>query len=111
MGKKKKKNKNIVGISLGILLLIMTISFMTLLKILNIVPDKYFLMGSIVIGIVTLLIEMVLLIRKKSKVIKGIKIFAYIITFILLGLYSFMIYYLNKTMNFIDNISIIILLF
>lgn len=106
MGKKKKKNKNIVGISLGILLLIMTISFMTLLKILNIVPDKYFLMGSIVIGIVTLLIEMVLLIRKKSKVIKGIKIFAYIITFILLGLYSFMIYYLNKTMNFIDNISI-----
>ena len=54
--KKKKKSKNIIGISLGILLLIFTIIFLVLLKMVNIIPDKYLLVGSIIVLLITLII-------------------------------------------------------
>ena len=103
---KEKKSKNIIGISLGILLLIITISFVTLLKLLDVIPDNYFTYGVITVSIFTLIIITFLFIKSKNiilKVIKGICIF---ISILLIGLYSFGTYYLNKTMNFIDNISI-----
>lgn len=103
---KKKKSKNIVGISLGILLLILTIIFITLLKIINVIPDKYFLTGSIIISVITLLIIFFLFIKKKTTITKIIKGFCYFLAIILIAIYSFGIYYLNKTMNFIDNISL-----
>lgn len=102
----QKKGKNIVGISLGILLLIITISFITLLKVLNIVPSKYFVYGTIIISIITLIIIIFLLIKSKNILLKVIKTLCYILAITLIGVYSFGIYYLNKTMNFIDNISI-----
>ena len=103
---KSKKRKNIIGISLGILLLIITVSFISLLKILNIVPNKYFICGSIIISLITLIIIVFLLIKRKNIILKIIKTICYILAITLIGLYSFGIYYLNKTMNFIDNISI-----
>jgi len=103
--KKKKKSKNIIGISLGILLLIFTIIFLVLLKMVNIIPDKYLLVGSIIVLLITLIIEFFLLIRKKNVFLKGIKIFCCVASIMLIGVYSFGIYYLNKTANFINNIG------
>ena len=103
---KNRKNKNIIGISSGILLLIVTIFFIILVSLLGVIPDDYLSIGIALISFITLVLEFILLIRKKSSVIKGIKIFAYILSILLIGGYSFGIYYLSKTMNFIDNISI-----
>lgn len=103
---KKKKNKNIIGISLGILLLIITILFVSLLKMLNIIPNNIFLYGTIIISVITIIIELFLLIKSKNIVLKSIKVFCYILSILLICIYSFGAYYLNKTMNFIDNISI-----
>ena len=104
---KVKSNKNIIGISLGILLLIITISFISLVKTLNVIPDKYFLFGAIFIFVLTLIISIFLFIKSKNIVLKTIKILCYILSIVLIGTYSFGTYYLNKTMNFIDNISIV----
>lgn len=104
--KAKKKSKNIIGISLGILLLIITISFINLIKMLNIIPDNYFLYGTITISFITLIIIAFLFIKSKNIVLKVIKAICYILAICLIGIYSFGTYYLNKTMNFIDNISI-----
>lgn len=102
---KNRKNKNIIGISSGILLLIVTIFFIILVSLLGVIPDDYLSIGIALISFITLVLEFILLIRKKSSVINGIKIFAYILSILLIGGYSFGIYYLSKTMNFIDNIS------
>jgi len=104
--KKKKKKKNIIGISLGILLLIITIFFVSLIKVLNIIPDNYFLIGVIVLTLLTILILIFLLIRSKNIVIKVIKGGCYFLAIILIAVYLFGAYYLNETLNFIDNISI-----
>lgn len=108
MKKKKanKKYKNILGISLGILLLIVTILFVILIKMLNVIPDKYFLIGVVLISLLTLFIVVFLLIKKKNMIIKIIKVFCYLLAIGLIGVYLFGAYYLNKTLNFIDNISI-----
>lgn len=103
---KNKKNRNIIGISLGILLLIITISFVSLIKLLNVIPDEYFIIGIGFISIITLLIEFFLLIRKKNILLKIIKIFCCILSILLIVVYSFGIYYLNNTLNFIDNIKV-----
>ena len=73
---------------------------------LNVIPDNYLKIGTIIIGIITLLIEFFLLMKKRTPIIKGIKYFCYLLTLLLVGVYSFGIYYLNKTVNFIDNITI-----
>ena len=103
--KKHKKYKNIIGISLGILLLIITITFIILLNMLNVIPNNYLNIGTIIITVITLIIEFFLLIKKRTPIIKGIKYFCYLITILLIGGYSFGIYYLNKTVHFIDNIK------
>lgn len=103
---KSKKRKNIMGISLGILLLIITISFISLLKILDIVPDKYFIYGVTIISLITIIIVIFLFIKSKNIILRTIKILCYILAIVLIGTYSFGTYYLNKTMNFLDNISI-----
>jgi len=104
--KNTKKKKNIIGISLGILLLIITISFITLIKILDIIPNNYFIIGLSLIIIITLFLLLFLLVKPKNIILKIIKYICYFITIILITTYTFGIYYLNKTMNFIDNISV-----
>ena len=105
--KKRKQNKNILGISLGILLLIITIIFFIFLKTVNVIPNNYFLCAVIIISIVTLINEVFLLIKKKSVVLTSFKIFSCILAISLIGIYTFGIYYLNKTASFIDNINLI----
>lgn len=104
--RQKKKTKNIFGIFLSFLLFIVTISFLILIKLLNIIPDKYYLIGTIIIILITLILSFFLLIKKRNKVLKIFKAFSIFITFILIIIYSFLFYYLNKTMHFIDSIKI-----
>lgn len=105
--KKKNNNKNIIGISLGILLLIITIIFLIFLKIVNIMPNNYFLYITIIISVFTLIIEFFLFIKKKTIVLTSFKIFSCILSILLIGIYTFGIHYLNKTANFLDNINLI----
>lgn len=102
----KNKKISILGISFGILLLIITVSFISLIKVLNIIPNKYFNLGIVIISIITLIILMFTIIKSKKLFLKILKGICYFIGIILIGVYSFGIYYLNKTMNFIDNISV-----
>lgn len=105
--KKSRKKKNIIGISLGILLLIMTILFISLIKILDIIPNKYIVYMSIILIILTLIINIFLFIKKKHIVLRTIRYFCIFLALGLIFIYSFGVYYLNKTMNFLDNISLI----
>lgn len=104
--KKNKKSKNIIGMFLSILLSIITLSTLVLIKILDIIPNKYYIFGSILIAIITLILLFFLLIKKKNKVLKVFKGISIFITIILIIIYSFLVYYLNRTMNFLDNIKI-----
>ena len=105
--KNKKIRLSIPGIILGILLLIMTISLVVILKLFDIIPNNYFTIILIVLIILSIILNFFLIFKFKNKVLKAIKIFLTIITVILIVAYSFGIYYLNKTMNLFDNISVI----
>ncbi|MBQ2873147.1 MAG: LCP family protein [Bacilli bacterium] len=107
--KNKKKNKNILGIILGIILLLITIIFFGLLKSLNIIPNKYFLIGAILVALITTNMVLILLTKpkKKHKGLKVIKKICYVVSILLILVYAFGTYYLNKTLHFIDNISVL----
>ena len=105
--KNKKIRLSIPGIILGILLLIMTTSLVVILKLFDIIPNNYFTIILIVLIILSIILNFFLIFKFKNKVLKAIKIFLTIITAILIVAYSFGIYYLNKTMNLFDNISVI----
>jgi len=113
----KKKFRNVFGILVSVILIIMTVSFLNLLRILNVIPSKYFIFIVAGLVLITFFICIFLLIkprkRKKKKekiwkkIYRVIRFICFVLAFILIIGYSFLVYYLNKTMNFIDNIGII----
>ena len=108
--KEKKRRKirfSIPGIILGILLLIMNITLIVILKLFDIIPDNYYYLIVVVLFIISIIINFFLIFKFKNKALKVFKIIFTIISTILIVAYSFGIYYLNKTMNLFDNISVI----
>ena len=108
--KEKKRRKirlSIPGIILGILLLIMNITLIVFLKLFDIIPDNYYYLIVVVLFIISIIINFFLIFKFKNKALKVFKIIFMIISTILIVAYSFGIYYLNKTMNLFDNISVI----
>lgn len=108
--KEKKHRKirlSIPGIILGILLLIMNITLVIILKLFDIIPDNYYYLIVVVLFIISIIINFFLIFKFKNKALKVFKIIFMIISTILIVAYSFGIYYLNKTMNLFDNISVI----
>lgn len=111
----QKKKNNIFGIIVGILLLLFTSSFLILLNILDILENKIYLLVFIGLLLFTIIIDTVLFVKLKQKrknslwpnIYSAIRIFCFVISFLLISSYGFLVYYLNKTMNFIDNIGII----
>lgn len=101
------KKKNIVGIISGVILFIITTIFMLILKKLDVVPDKYFLVLLVVSYLVTIITDIFLFISSSNFVFKLFKGFAYVVTILMIVGYSFGIYYLNKTTNFMNNINVI----
>lgn len=107
----KKKNKerkiSILGIILGILLLLMTISLIIIINILDIIPSNYYIPLIIILIVISIILNFFLIYKFKNKLLKVIKVFLTIISIIVILVYSTFIYYLNKTMNLFENISII----
>lgn len=101
------KKKNIVGIISGILLFIVTTIFIVILKKLDVVPDKYFMLLVAASYIVTIITDIFLFISSDNIVFKLFKGLAYIVTILMIVGYSYGIHYLNKTTNFMNNINVI----
>lgn len=101
------KKKNIVGIISGILLFIVTTIFIVILKKLDVVPDKYFMLLVAASYIVTIITDIFLFISSDNIVFKLFKGLAYIVTILMIVGYSCGIYYLNKTTHFMNNLNVI----
>lgn len=101
------KKKNIIGIIAGILLFIITTIFIVILKKLDVVPDKYFMLLVAACYIVTIITDVFLFISSDNIVFKLFKGLAYIVTILMIVGYSCGIYYLNKTTHFMNNLNTI----
>ena len=101
------KKKNIVGIISGILLFIVTTIFIVILKKIDVIPDKYFMLLVAASYIVTIITDIFLFISSDNIVFKLFKGLAYIVTILMRVGYSCGIYYLNKTTHFMNNLNTI----
>ena len=101
------KKKNIIGIIAGILLFIITTIFIVILKKIDVIPDKYFMLLVAASYIVTIITDIFLFISSDNIVFKLFKGLAYIVTILMIVGYSCGIYYLNKTTHFMNNLNTI----
>ena len=101
------KKKNIIGIIAGILLFIITTIFIVILKKIDVIPDKYFMLLIAASYIVTIITDIFLFISSDNIVFKLFKGLAYIVTILMIVGYSCGIYYLNKTTHFMNNLNTI----
>lgn len=101
------KKKNIVGIISGVLLFIVTTIFIVILKKIDVIPDKYFMLLVAASYIVTIITDIFLFISSDNIVFKLFKGLAYIVTILMIVGYSCGIYYLNKTTHFMNNLNTI----
>ena len=101
------KKKNIIGIIAGILLFIVTTIFIVILKKIDVIPDKYFMLLVAASYIVTIITDIFLFISSDNIVFKLFKGLAYIVTILMIVGYSCGIYYLNKTTHFMNNFNTI----
>ena len=101
------KKKNIIGIISGILLFIITTIFIVILKKIDVIPDKYFMLLVLTCYIVTIITDVFLFISSDNIVFKLFKGLAYIVTILMIVGYSCGIYYLNKTTHFMNNLNTI----
>lgn len=101
------KKKNIIGIIAGILLFIITTIFIVILKKIDVIPDKYFMLLVAASYIVTIITDVFLFISSDNIVFKLFKGLAYIVTILMIVGYSCGIYYLNKTTHFMNNLNTI----
>ena len=101
------KKKNIIGIIAGILLFIITTIFIVILKKIDVIPDKYFMLLVATCYIVTIITDVFLFISSDNIVFKLFKGLAYIVTILMIVGYSCGIYYLNKTTHFMNNLNTI----
>lgn len=104
---KKKKRISILGIILGLLLIIMTISLIGLINTFNVIPDNYYRLVIIILISCNVILNLLLLFNFKNKIMKVFHVISYIITIILLIGFSVGIVYLNKTKNLFDNFNVI----
>lgn len=105
--KNKKIKISILGLILGILLIGMTSFLIILINIFNIIPDNYYRLIITILICSNILLVFFLLFKFKNKFLKVIHILSYIFTIILLITFAIGIFYLNKTKNLFENISII----
>lgn len=98
-----KKIGNIIITLTGVIFTILTITLVIFLKLIGIIPDNYFIIGTIILSMITLTIDLFLIFRFKNKIYKIIKYICLVLSIILIGIYSFGIYSLNKTINLFDN--------
>ena len=98
---KKRKRKISIYKLVGLCLFIMSCILLVMAKILDILPAKYFIVIIIGVLIINVLIDFFLF-RKKAKRYK--KNIALILSILLIVLSFFPIFYMNRTMDFMDSI-------
>lgn len=99
-----KKLFNIFTLLIGIIYTIITGTLIYLLGKVGIIPDNYFIVGSVIVGIITLVIDLFIFIMFKKKIFNIIKYICLFISIILVIIYSFGIYILDKTMGLFDTV-------
>ena len=99
-----KKLFNIFTLLIGIIYTIITGTLIYLLGKVGIIPDNYFIVGSVLIVIITLVIDLFIFIRFKKKILNIIKYICLFMSIILVIIYSFGIYMLDKTMGLFDTV-------
>lgn len=100
--KKKVKKKNIFGLTIGILLIVTSLLLFYFISKLNILETKYL----IIIGAILILLYALMLFKifgKKTR--KWSRIIFYIISIILIVIYSIGIKYIGTTINFFEGIT------
>lgn len=102
---KKNKRFSILGIILGILLVIATISLIVLINKFDIIPNNYYNLLIIFLIILNIILNLIMIFKFKNKLLKILHIITCIITIILISIFIIGIVYLDKTMNLFDNIS------
>lgn len=99
---KKTKKKNIFGLIIGILLIVTSLALFYFINKLNVLETKYLLvLGAALILIYALILFKIL--RKKTR--KWSKAIFYIISIILIVIYSIGIRYIATTINFFENMK------
>ncbi len=104
--KKKKIQFSILGIILNIILLLMSIFLLISINILGIIPNNYYIFITIFVIITLFIISFFLIFKFRKRILKIIKMLVFILTMLLISIYAIGIYYLDKTMNLFDNISL-----
>ena len=99
---KKKKTITIISSIIFSILLIISLMLFTIVIQLNIIPIKY-LIVPIITYIIILLGLGLISIKKRFKI--WFKIFVDIISIILIGVFLFILHYLNSTLHFMDQIK------
>ena len=110
MDKKENKKKKVstLGIILGILLLLMTISLIVIIKILDIIPNNYFTMLIVILTILGIILNFFLIYNFKNKFLKFIKVFFIIVSINILMIYHLI--WLYFIIQYIKQINIFVIL-
>lgn len=102
-----KKVDNILMILVSVVFTILTVTLIILLRLIGVIPDNYFIIGTVILGIITLVIDIFLIFKFKNKFCMVLRYICLFISIILILIYSYGIYSLNKTLNLFNNVSII----
>lgn len=97
------KKRSIFGLILGAILLIVTGIFLFLVK--RVIPNKYLIPLEIILVLMVIIMIIIMIIKKSNIFYKIIRVLCFIGTFLLLGIYSFTMIYLNKTFDFIKSMA------
>ena len=100
---KKKQNKKVNNISklIFIIYLLISLSTIAIILTLSILPKKYTIIGLSIYAIITLILGILLLLKKIKK---KLKIITNIICIIFILIFCLVFNYLNQTLNFMDKI-------
>ena len=99
--------KSIFEKILSMLLIILTGIFVMFLNKLGVLSNNLFFILLGIITIITIIIIIFLNLKKQNTIFKVLKLLSCISTFGLIIVYSFGIYYISNTLNFVDNITVI----
>lgn len=99
-----KKVINIISIIEGVIFTILSFFLIILFRVINILPDNYFLLLALSLVVICLIIDFFLLFNFKNKVYRVLKYLFLVLTIILATIYSYGIYTLDKTLNIFSNI-------
>lgn len=98
---KNCKKRSIVFLIINIIFVILTILFTAYIIKLNMIPLKYIIVAGLGILLITLLLSVGLISKKKT-----LRIICAIICIVIVVIYGIAYYYIDKTMGFVDSLLV-----